>query len=120
MKKIYLLVVCSYFLIWFGCSNEDAEPAKNKLIGTWIEKYPEMFDGMSDTLVFTEDSIVKKHFFFKDWKYSFHNDTIYFQKAEKIRRYPIKFETDYEIIIYNFLEHSVSEQSYDVYFIKIN
>lgn len=120
MKRISLFIAISAFLIWIGCTNEDDGPSKSKLIGTWIEKYPEKFDGISDTLVFGEDSTVQKHFYFKGSKYSVHDDTIAFLKAGRLWQFHFEYTNTYEMLIYNFLEQTVSEQSKDVYFTKIN
>ena len=67
MNKIILISLC---LALFSCSkNDDHTLLQNdsKLVGTWIEKNPEMFDGIMDTIVFTKDALVKKHIVFDGW-----------------------------------------------------
>ena len=48
------LIVSAVFFFGLGCTSDDPMPAsKDKITGTWIEKNPELFDGVSDTIVFT-------------------------------------------------------------------
>ena len=93
---------------------------KNKLAGTWIEKYPEKFDGISDTLLFDGDMHVRKYFCFDGWKYFVINDTITFYLDANIETFLISHSDENEIVIYNFLDRSISSEIKDIHFIKIN
>ena len=105
---------------------------KNKLAGTWIEKYPEKFDGISDTLVLGNDMIVRKWFIFDGRKYYVINDTsiynqtdtfyhtITFYSNSRFDKFHISYPGENEIVIYNFLDRSITSQIKNIYFIKIN
>lgn len=120
MKMSNFLILISIFLIGACCSKNDSESIKDKLVGTWVERNPEMFDGISDTLVFTDDFIVKKHFYFNGWKFSLYNDTISFQNEGVIKKYSFSYNNVNELIIYNFLDRSITSQVKNIYFTKIN
>ncbi len=97
----------------------------SRLTGTWAEKYPELWDGISDTIVFTDDFTVEKHFLFDEWNYNMMNDsTVLFQNdnptlSPKISGHKVKFIDDKEIIIYNFFQRSISAVVKNTHFIKI-
>jgi hypothetical protein len=119
MKMINLLLTMSVFMIGLGCSEDEPEPSKDKIIGTWIEKNPELFDGISDTIVFTEDASIKKHFYFDGWSYNTSSDTISFQKDETIRKFLYSTAKENEMVIYNFIDRSITSQVKDIQFTKI-
>ncbi len=114
-----LLLIIVVFMIGLGCSEEEPEPSKDKIIGTWIEKNPELFDGISDTIVFLEDASVKKHFYFDGWSYTTSTDTISFQKDEIIKKFLFSTADENEMVIYNFIDRSITSQVKDIQFTKI-
>lgn len=116
---INLFLTISVFMMGFGCSKDEPKPSKDKIIGTWVEKNPELFDGISDTIIFTEESLVKKHFYFEGWSYIIFTDTILFQKDESIKKFPYSTANENEMIIYNFLDRSITSQVKDIQFTKI-
>ena len=121
---INLLLTISVFMTCLGCTKVEPEqskdePSKDKMTGTWIEKNPELFDGLADTIVFTEDLLVRKHFYFNGWKYSTSTDTISFQKGVIIKNFKYYTENENEMIIYNFLDRSLTSQVKNIQFTKI-
>ncbi len=114
------LIVSAVFFFGLGCTSDDPKPAsKDKITGTWIEKNPELFDGVSDTIVFTEDALIRKHFYFAGWSYSTSSDTISFQKEETIKKFTYSTEKENEMVIYNFIDRLITSQVKDIPFIKI-
>ena len=120
MKMSNFLILISIFLIGVCCSKKDSESLKDKLVGTWVERNPEMFDGISDTLVFTDDFSVRKHFYFNGWKFNLNNDSISFHKEGEIKNFLFSYNNLNELIIYNFLDRSITSQVKNIYFTKIN
>ena len=121
MKKTYLLLA-AILLIASNCSKDDSDEPKtfeSNLIGTWIEKYPELFDGISDTIVFTDQSLVKKHIIFDGWRYSATSDTIIFQKNEETRKFQYSITNEKELTIYNFIDRLITQDVKNMQFIKI-
>ncbi len=97
---------------------------ESRLTGAWAEKHPELWDGISDTIVFTDDFAVKKHFYFDGWKYNMINDsTICFQNDDITLRsdglFKIKFIDDKEIVIFSFADRSLSSVVRNIHFLKI-
>ncbi len=96
---------------------------ESRLTGTWAEKFPELWDGISDTIVFTDDFKVEKHFTLDGWNYNIMSDsTIIFQNESyrfKVSGHELKFIDDEEIIIGNFFQRSISAVVKDIHFIKI-
>ncbi len=133
MKRI-IFTLLAIVIIAIACEkNEQATKQVNKeiaeaiapnkynisIIGTWIEKSPGLFDGISDTIIFTEDELIRKHFYFEGWSYTISSDSISFQKDEKIRKYLYSISKNNEMIIYNFLDRSITCVVKDIQFIKI-
>lgn len=121
MKKTYLLLA-AILLIASNCSKDDSDKPKtfeSNLIGTWIEKYPELFDGISDTIVFTDQSLVKKHIIFDGWHYSATSDTIVFQKDEKTIKCAYAIINENEMTIFNFIDRTITSEVKNMQFIKI-
>ena len=119
MKMMNLLLIIVVFMIGLGCSEEEPEPSKDKIIGTWIEKNPVLFDGISDTIIFLEDASVKKHFYFDGWSYTTSTDTISFQKDEIIKKFLFSTADENKMVIYNFIDRSITSQVKDIQFTKI-
>ena len=122
MKSINLLLAICFVIIGLGCSKKDMpEYPKNKIIGTWIEKYPELHDGVSDTITFSIYGFAKDHFYFRGWEYCVYNDTISFQRNDTIIKYMYSYaeNNEKEIIIYNFLDRSITCVVKDIEFVKI-
>ena len=107
------------FLIGIGCSKEESKSSQVNLVGTWIEKNPEMFDGISDTIVFTKDYTISKHFYFNNWKYIISNDSVSFKKDNSFKNFKFSSISENEVVFYNFLDRSITEQVKDIHFIKI-
>ena len=119
MNKIILISLC---LVLFSCSkNDDDTPLENdsKLVGTWIEKYPEMFDGIMDTIVFTKDALVNKHIIFDGWCYSATSDTIVFGKDGKEIKCAYTISNDNELTIYNFIDRLITQDVKNMQFVRI-
>ena len=119
MNKIILISLC---LALFGCSkNDDHTLLQNdsKLVGTWIEKNPEMFDGIMDTIVFTKDALVKKHIVFDGWCYSAISDTIVFGKDGKEIKCAYTISNDNELTIYNFIDRLITQDVKNMQFVRI-
>lgn len=116
---INLFLAISVFMIGFGCSKEDSEPSKNKIVGTWIETNPELFDGISDTIVFKDDLSIKKHFYFDGWQYAASTNTISFQKGDVIKRFTYSTPNASEMVIYNFIDRSITAEVKNIQFTKI-
>ena len=123
MKKIAkILFLCGIIVFTaFGCEkNEELDSNKNNLIDTWIEKSPDLYDGISDTIVFTDKFYIEKHFYFNGWKYNYSNDSVTFSKADNNKRFSLIFIGANEIVINNFLDRSVTSQVKNIHFIKLN
>lgn len=101
------------------CKEKEPEPSEEKIVGTWIEKNPELFDGVSDTLNFMNNSYVLKHFYFNEWQYSIVNDTIFFQNEGISKHFLFSIPRKDEIILYNFIDRSITAQVKDIHFTKI-
>lgn len=119
MKMIKLLLTVSVFVIGFGCTKSNPEHSKNKIIGIWIEKNPELFDGIPDTIILTEELLVKKHFYFDGWSYSTSSDTISFQRNEKVKKFLYSTSHENEMVIYNFIDRTMTPSVKDIQFTKI-
>ena len=119
MNKIILISLC---FVLFSCSkNDDVTLLENdnKLVGTWIEKNPELFDGIMDTIVFTKYGLVKKHIVFDGWCYSATSDTIAFRKDEKTIKCAYTITNDDELTIYNFIDRLITQQVKNMQFVRI-
>lgn len=112
----------TFLLIASNCSKEFIEGylvLDNKLVGTWIEKNPEMFDGIMDTIVFTKDALVKKHIVFDGWCYSAISDTIVFGKDGKEIKCAYTISNDNELTIYNFIDRLITQDVKNMQFVRI-
>ena len=119
MNKIILISLC---LAFFSCSKNDDDTLlqnDSKLVGTWIEKNPEMFDGIMDTIVFTKDALVKKHIVFDGWCYSAISDTIVFGKDGKEIKCAYTISNDNELTIYNFIDRLITQDVKNMQFVRI-
>lgn len=128
---IFIISVC-FFLISGSCNEEFKEKegefqeelfdsnVPQFIIGTWIEKNPELFDGVSDTLEFGDDNIIYKYFLFKNSSYSFKNDTLYIDTGTLQFLFHVSVISNEEIIINGFLDRLITENVKNIPFIKIN
>ena len=119
MNKIILISLC---FVLFSCSkNDDVTLLENdnKLVGTWIEKNPELFDGIMDTIVFTKYGLVKKHIVFDGWCYSAISNTIIFGKDGKEIKCAYSISNDDELTIYNFIDRLETTDVKDMQFVRI-
>lgn len=113
------MFLAGFLLYGSACSDEDNKSIQIDFVGTWIEKNPEMFDGISDTIVFTGDLMVEKHFYYIDWNYSISKDSILFCNDSISDSYQYITVSDTEFVLNNFLDRLVTSQVKDIHFIKI-
>ena len=101
-------------------NNEISYTTKNNLIGTWVEKYPKKFDGISDTIVFNLDSTVNKYFLFPNWKYKIKSDTIQFINPTSPQTFSFSITTvsENEIIFKNFIDRLFSTEVKNITYVK--
>jgi hypothetical protein len=102
-----------------GC-EKDSISVQDKLIGTWIETYPNHFDGIQDTIVFTDDYLIEKHFFFNGFNYSIENDSIIFYNSELSEKYLFELQNMNQLEIYKFIDRSITSQVKNIKFEKLN
>ena len=115
-KHLFILI-CSCL----SCDNDDDVAICNKIIGKWVEEAPLLFDGISDTIVFTENNLVEKHFLFKDWRYEVEEcETLIFTNREDRIEKNIEFLSDDRLVFYNFIDRSVTNEIKNITFKKIN
>lgn len=115
------MLICICLCLGVGCDKDDDIKICDKLIGEWVEEDPLLYDGISDTIVFTENNIVEKHFFFNGWKYEVENcDNIIFTKLEDKYERKVEFISDDRIVIYNFIDRLLSNEIKDITFVKMN
>ncbi|HUH74813.1 MAG TPA: hypothetical protein VLZ75_10485 [Chitinophagales bacterium] len=100
---------------------EDSINAK-RIIGSWVVTNPELTYGRIDTIVFTGDYRVEKHFFFNGWKYYVSDNRIEFYNDEKGSRiwYPYLIENSNKMILYRFIHGATSSYDIDIPFTKIS
>ncbi len=120
MKRIGLLWVMSIFATCFGCSKNEIESSKSEtnIIGVWVETYPELFDGVSDTIVFAKDSLINGHFYFNGWNYLVNRDSISFSKDGKRMSFLYSVTDEDNIVIYDFLDRLITSQVKNIHFTK--
>jgi len=120
LKHLFILIFAC-LSVCVGCDNEDDIKICDKLIGEWVEEDPLLYDGISDTIVFTENNIVEKHIFFSGWKYEVENcDNIIFTNLEDKYEKKIEFISDDRLVIYNFIDRLLTNEVKDITFIKLN
>ncbi|HOA46504.1 MAG: hypothetical protein BWX65_00709 [Bacteroidetes bacterium ADurb.Bin057] len=120
MKTKLLLAIILLFSI--SCSKNEIgkeQILKDKFIGTWVETNPDLYDGISDTIIFNEKSLVEKHFYFDGWNYTIYADSIFFQKDETIKKFLYSIEKENEMVIYNFIDRLITNQVKNIQFTKI-
>ncbi|MBO4602087.1 MAG: hypothetical protein J5651_02880 [Salinivirgaceae bacterium] len=119
--KIQLLLFPFLFLALSCAKDETAENTvvNNNLIGTWREKNPELFDGISDTIVFTSELLVQKHIIFDGWRYSATSDTIFFHKDGNEIKCAYTISNRKEMTIYNFIDRLITQDVKNIQFIRI-
>jgi len=115
----------SCIVVYLSLIPSGSNLPESRLTGTWAEKYPELWDGISDTIVFTDNFKVEKHIYFDGWNYNKMNDsTILFQNDNPTLRrhygfFNFEFLNDKEIVIYNFLDRKITSVVKNIHFIKI-
>lgn len=120
MKTLFkLFMIIAISLGMMQCKEKEPEPSGEIIIGTWIEKNPELFDGISDTINFMCNLYVSKHFYFNGWQYSIVNDTVFFQNEGITKKFLISIPRKNEMILYNFIDRSITAQVKNIQFIKI-
>ncbi|HUH74847.1 MAG TPA: hypothetical protein VLZ75_10655 [Chitinophagales bacterium] len=103
--------------------NDSADSINaKKIMGTWVETYPELFDGKSDTIVFKDDFTIEKHLFYDGWEYSISKDTIFFFNTERNLKFRHFYfiENEHEMMIYNFMQSTVNHLEKNTPFTKIS
>ena len=134
MKLINILATIIIVMLAMSCEDEktivkpivecDEGDYACYLIGTWI-RLPDEYYKYADTIEFTEDFKVKKHFFFDDWCYEFsvgiigkdsiRIDTLYFDENDSRGRWLLQFLSNEEVIFHGFDRRataSVKEMNY--------
>lgn len=120
-----------FILIFGGCDDEkfdqesECAEIQEKLIGEWIEKEPAendpAFDGIIDTLIFTNDHYIRSYFPFDGWQYNLSAcDSLVIEDPDESYKYRYHFEflSDEEIIIYNFINRDVTHVVKNIEFYK--
>jgi hypothetical protein len=105
------LSLLTFIVVLSSCSCNKAELNQSVLlVGTWVEKYPEKWDGISDTLEFKSNLTVDKHFYFRNWVYKIENSNLIFTSPDgtKQKSFTITITNENEIIINNFLDRSIT------------
>ncbi|WP_235295976.1 hypothetical protein [Portibacter marinus] len=122
MKNFIQITIIAMVIFFTNCEKKQVgiEPNEQfQLVGEWEEKFPELHDGIADTLVFTEDNIVKEHFFFDGFNYEERTDTIIIFQDENIRKYFFEIISPTEMIIYHFLDRASTASEKDIHYQKI-
>lgn len=138
MKNIKILsLLFSMFLLLAVCCTKETKEVETEvelevelepetevqdsfdIVGLWVEKFPELHDGIADTLIFTSDNIIKEHFFFDGFQYNEKPDTIIIFQDEYIRKCAFEIKSNSEMIIFNFLDRSALATEKDIHYQKI-
>ena len=90
-----------------------------KFLGTWVEKSPELYDGISDTIVVDRNMIISKHYLFSGRNYKIENNNIIISNSATVRTYKFIFPRELEIYISDFPQRSSLSILRPVYFTKI-
>lgn len=89
---------------------------------TWVEKFPEKFDKIADTIQFNTNGSVGKYFLFDKWNYQIKSDSIIFRDTTQLNKRPFAFAytkvSSNEIIINNFIDRLISQQVKNITYIK--
>lgn len=89
---------------------------------TWVEKFPEKFDKIADTIQFNTNGSVSKYFLFDKWHYQIKSDSIIFRDTTQLNKRPFAFAyikvSINEIIINNFIDRLISQQVKNITYIK--
>ena len=118
-KHLFILI-CVSISLGAGCNKDDEITSYDKLIGKWVEEDPLLYDGISDTIVFTKNNLIEKHFFFKGWIYKVKEcDTITFTHLEDKFDKKIEFISDDKIVLYSFIDRLLTSEVKNITFIKI-
>ncbi len=120
MKKQFL-VLLSFLLPLFvgsGCAKE--QPFENELIGAWLEIDP-CNDGQCDTLVFNINKTIGYYKPFIGWYYNLLSDDSIeiFRDSEQTYKFRFSLVNKNEIIIYNFIDQSITNQAKNISFQSI-
>lgn len=108
--------------------NEETDEAiadsliAKKFVGTWVEKYPGLYDNFPDTLVFTEDFKIEKHVILQNNIYYVEKDTLFFYNPERgvQLRHQFAFISDKEVYFPDFIQNSTLLLIRPTYLIKID
>lgn len=119
--KILFIITCLFLSVGVGCDSDDDISICHKLIGEWVEEEPLLYDGISDTIVFTENNLVEKHFLFNGWRYEVEEcETVIFTNNEDRIEKNIEFISDDRLVFYNFIDRSITNEIKNITFKKIN
>lgn len=119
MKTNSHVLIFSVIVLGFCCSKGNFENEDRKLCGTWIEKYPQLYDNVSDTIVFTDALVVENHFYFKGYAYKQKRDSIEFLNNDEVKRFLFEFLNLNEIVIHNFMDRSITSEVKNIHFLKL-
>lgn len=124
-----VIVVAALLSIGFFSACEEKEDStkreknnKEKIIGSWTEKYPSMYDdGIKDTITFLNGKI-KSTACFDGWEYDLLNDSIILFKNQiesSSHQFKYSFLNNNEIVFYNYINRSLTQEVKDIQYIKI-
>jgi len=74
MKKIVSFI--AILIALFSCSEDEFTIDQLNGSGIWIEKFPEKFEGIHDTLEFRQDQTIGIHRLYEGYSYKFEDDLL--------------------------------------------
>lgn len=90
-----------------------------KIIGTWVEKNPEFYDGISDTISFERNMTIGKHYLLNGRNYIIENNNLLISNSTTTKTYKYLFSKGLEIYFHDFPQRSSLSILRPVYFTKI-
>ena len=107
------------------CDHEDENEESTiceRLIGEWVEVEEGLliYDDFIDTIVFTRDGFIEKHFFYGEWKYEVTDceETLFSLNDDTFAMHTIEFVSDEKIIIHNFRDRTIASVIKNISFVK--
>lgn len=115
------MVILFFTLIGAGCQKDFSnDEVKIQLLGIWIEKEV-CNDGICDSILFKDDNTIELYFPFEGWIYHLpSDDSIVFvdQTDSLYLGFNFTLKDDNELIIYNFIDRSISQEIKNITFKK--
>lgn len=115
MKRILSCLFVAIFLQ--GCDNDQNEFS---IRGTWVEVDSEEWDGIGDTVTFTERGFIEDDFFFTGWEYAFESDVLTLFTDTASNTFQVKVISDQEMIIMNYHQRFYGAVVKNVRYKKLN